>query len=97
MKNTPQAFYLHNQSSSELHQADLASLPSLAASHSFTDKDQFRKWCQSSGTRHVFYTLYEPTHPQQRSSAPNPVKMMHGVVADYDGVPSAIQAAIPAL
>ena len=33
MKNTPQAFYLHNQSSSELHQADLASLPSLAAAN----------------------------------------------------------------
>jgi len=97
MTTKPQAFYLHNQSSSELHQADLESLPSLAAAHSFTDKDKFRKWCQSSDTRHVFYTLYEPTHPGMRSSASNQIKMMHGIVADYDGVPSAVQAAVAAM
>lgn len=94
MSSKPQAFYLHNQSSSELHRADLESLPSLAAKHSFTDKEQFRKWCQSADTRHVFYTLYEPAHPAMRSSASNPVQLMHGVVADYDGVPSAVQAAV---
>jgi hypothetical protein len=94
---TPQAFYLRNQSASTLLTAPLAALPTLARRPAFADKAAFRVWCQDSRTAHVFYTLAEPTQPHLRSSAQNPVKFLHGLVADYDGDAAAIQAALASL
>jgi hypothetical protein len=93
----PQAFYIKNHSSSELHRADLATLPSLSSHPHFATKPEFAKWCHDSKTAHVFYTMAEPEFPTMRSSGKNQIKYLHGIVADYDGSPAAIQASIPKL
>ena len=91
------AFYLRNHSSSDLHSIGLDDLALMPARPPFPDKETFAQWCHSPTTRHVFYTLYEPACPTIRSSAQNPVRLMHGVVADYDGAASTIEAALGAL
>lgn len=93
----PKAFYLKNHSSSELFAADLAALQTLSTRPTFADKKAYAAWCHDSSTEHVFYVLYEPEMPGQRSGAQNPVKFCHGLVADYDGHPAAIDAALPNL
>jgi hypothetical protein len=94
---TPQAFYIKNHTSSELHAADVASLPTLSERPKFASKDLYAKWCHDAGTEHVFYTLAEPAIPSMRSSGSNPIKFLHGIVADYDGAADAIQAGLPKL
>lgn len=94
---TPQAFFIRNHSASELHKADLASLPTLSERPKFASKAEYAKWCHDSGTEHVFYTLAEPEHAGMRSSGQNPIKFLHGIVADYDGDAGAINAALPQL
>lgn len=93
----PRAFYLPNLSSSELHSADLAALPALRQRPPFNTKDEYRGWCQDSKTDHCFYSLSEPEYPGLRSSGANKIKLLHGIVADYDGAPEAINAALPTL
>lgn len=93
----PQAFYIKNHSSSELHQVDLATLPSLSSHPHFATKAEFADWCHNSKTDHVFYTMVQPEYSSMRSSGQNPFKLLHGIVADYDGAPEAIQAALPKL
>lgn len=93
----PLAFYIKNHSSSELHKAELATLHTLSTHPEFASKAEFAKWCHESSTDHVFYTMAEPEHSTMRSSGQNPIKFLHGLVADYDGFPEAIQAAIPRL
>ena len=93
----PQAFYIKNHSSSELHRADLATLPSLSSHPHFETKAEFADWCHNSKTDHVFYTMVQPENSSMRSSGQNPFKLLHGIVADYDGAPEAIQAALPKL
>jgi len=93
----PVAFYIRNHSSSELFKAELASLPSLSTRPQFAAKDEFAKWCHDASTEHVFYTLAEPEFPAQRSSGQNPIKYMHGLIADYDGMPEAINAELAKL
>jgi hypothetical protein len=88
----PQAFYIKNHSSSELHQVDLATLPSLSSHPHFATKPEFAKWCHDSKTEHVFYTMAEPEFKSMRSSGKNQIKFLHGVIADYDGSPEKIQA-----
>lgn len=93
----PLAFYLRNHSASDLHRAPLASLPALSIHPRFPDKAAFARWCHDAQTQHVFYTLAEPENPALRSSGQNRIKYLHGLVADYDGDPAAIQAALPEL
>lgn len=93
----PRAFYLRNQSSSELHSARVEELPTLSQRPRFASKDEFRQWCQDIKTEHVFYTLVEPEFPGARSSGSNPPKFLHGIVADYDGAPESISATLPSL
>jgi len=93
----PVAFYIRNHSSSELHKAELAALPSISTRPTFADKSAFAAWCHDASTQHVFYVLAEPEHPGLRSSGANPVKFLHGLIADYDGGADAIQAALPKL
>jgi hypothetical protein len=88
----PQAFYIKNHSSSELHQVDLATLPSISSHPHFATKPEFAKWCHDSKTEHVFYTMAEPEFKSMRSSGKNQIKFLHGVIADYDGSPEKIQA-----
>lgn len=91
------AFYIPNHSASDLHSAEVHDLPTLSKRPDFATKDDFVKWCHDLSTDHVFYTLYEPEQPALRSSAENPIRLMHGLVADYDGAASAINAALPTL
>jgi hypothetical protein len=91
------AFYLQNHSSSDLHSADVSLLPTLSQRPEFASKALFTKWCHAIETRHVFYTLVEPEQPTLRSSAANPIKFLHGLVADYDGAATVIQAMLPEL
>ena len=93
----PVAFYIRNHSSSELLKAELSSLPSISKRPAFTSKDEYAKWCHDAGTDHVFYYLAEPEYPTMRSSGQNPVKFLHGVVADYDGSPDLIKAELAKL
>jgi hypothetical protein len=95
--NKVSAFYIKNQSSSELYRADLAALQTLSKRPHFDKKSEFAIWCQNQKTEHVFYTMSEPEFPSMRSSGQNPIKFLHGIVADYDGTPEGIQAAIPKL
>ena len=88
------AFYIPNHSTSDLRQADLATLPTLSQRPGFPSKAEFAKWCHDRSTQHVFYTLAEPQQPSLRSSGANPIKFLHGVVADYDGAADLVQAAI---
>lgn len=90
----PRAFFIKNHSASELHSAPVATLPSISTRPAFATKDLFVKWCHDSTTEHVFYTLTEPENPGIRSSGKNPIKYLHGIVADYDGEANAIQAAL---
>jgi hypothetical protein len=94
---TPQAFYIKNHSSSTLLRADLAQLPALSARPAFATKNEFAAWCHSASTEHVFYVMSEPEHPGLRSSGANPVKYLHGLVADYDGPADVVQAALSRL
>jgi hypothetical protein len=91
------AFYLRNHSASEFHTADVAALPALSRRPAFASKAEFAAWCHDRSTAHVFYTLAEPEQSTLRSSAANPIKYLHGLVADYDGPAAAIQAALPTL
>jgi hypothetical protein len=95
--NKVYAFYIKNHSSSELYRADLATLPSLSSHPHFATKAEFADWCHNSKTDHVFYTMVQPEYSSMRSSGQNPFKLLHGIVADYDGAPEAIQAALPKL
>lgn len=93
----PRAFFIRNHSASDLHMAELARLPELSRRPPFATKDVYATWCHAATTQHVFYTLAEPELPTQRSSGRNPIKFLHGVVADYDGDATSIQAALPQL
>lgn len=88
------AFYIPNHSTSDLRQAELATLPTLSQRPTFPSKAEFAKWCHDRSTQHVFYTLAEPQQPSLRSSGANPVKFLHGVVADYDGAADLVQGAL---
>jgi hypothetical protein len=94
---TPQAFFIKNHSSTDLHSAPLASLPTLSQRPQFPSKADYAKWCHDATTEHVFYTLVEPEFTNQRSSGQNRIKYLHGIVADYDGDAGAITAALPEL
>jgi len=91
------AFFIRNHSSSDLHSAEISALPTLSTRPTFKDKSLFVAWCHDIGTEHVFYSLFEPEQPGVRSSAQNPIRMMHGIVADYDGAADAINASLPTL
>jgi hypothetical protein len=93
----PQAFYIRNHASSELVPCDLAALPSVSTRLTFPDKESYLKWCHDQSTRHCFYTLAEPEHVGIRPSSQNPIKYLHGIVADYDGDSTAINASLPLL
>jgi hypothetical protein len=93
----PQAFYIRNHSASELVPCDLAALPAVSVRPAFASKDLYVKWCHDQSTRHVFYTLTEPEHVGIRPSSQNLIKFLHGIVADYDGDATAINASLPLL
>lgn len=93
----PVAFYIRNHSSSELLKAELAKLPTLSTRPSFLDKTAYAAWCHDAGTFHVFYVLAEPENPALRSSGQNPIKFLHGLIADYDGSPELIKAELAKL
>ncbi|MCX6953035.1 MAG: hypothetical protein NTV51_12850 [Verrucomicrobia bacterium] len=94
---SPQAFYIRNHSSSELHKTDLAALPTISTRPAFATKEAYAVWCHDQTTQHCFYTLAEPEFAGIRPSSQNPIKFLHGIVADYDGDAGAINAALPAL
>lgn len=87
----PRAFYLVNHVAHDLQTAALADLPKLSQQPAFAEKAQLRFWSHQPTTRHVFYTMAEPQQPAMRSSGRNPVKYLHGLVADYDGPAAYIQ------
>lgn len=88
------AFYIPNHSSSELRKAELSALPTLSRRPDFPSKKEFAAWCHDKSTDHVFYVLAEPQNATMRSSGQNPVKYLHGVVADYDGAADVVQKAL---
>lgn len=51
----------------------------------FTDKEDFRKWCLDPLTKHYFFSLSEAVNPHHRVSGSNPLHKLHGFVGDYDG------------
>src|SRR6056300_1644665 len=61
---------------------DLSKLPTKKPS--FKSKADYREWCSSPSTDHVFYSCAEGRAPSKRISNDNPVHRVYGVVADYD-------------
>jgi hypothetical protein len=50
------------------------------------DKLAYGKWCQEVSTQHLFFHATEGVNPNLRPSNLNPVRRMHGLIADYDAV-----------
>lgn len=53
--------------------------PSIAG-----DKEKFGEWKLSPSSEHLFFTATEALNPGVRPSKQNPVRMIHGLIADYD-------------
>jgi hypothetical protein len=51
----------------------------------FDNKAEFREWCADENTDHCFYSMCEGDNPSLRVGVDNPVNMIYGFVADYDG------------
>jgi hypothetical protein len=52
-------------------------------------KEDFRNWCKSKDTSHVFFTAFEGINPAARiNKEDNPPQYCHALVADYDTVVS---------
>jgi len=62
--------------------SDLSSLKTQKPG--FQNKADYRAWCATDTTNHVFYTALEGRAPSKRISADNPVNVAHGMVIDYD-------------
>lgn len=79
-------FYIKNHSSHELLEVGPEELLSgFRPKPEISTKDEFRKWCADKETDHCFYTTVEPEHVALRPSKDNQPRMLHGIVADYDG------------
>lgn len=48
------------------------------------DVASYRKWRMSKTTDHLIYTTAEALNSKRRVSKQNPVRLMHGLIADYD-------------
>ena len=75
--------YLRNLRSSKAEKASKIDKLKLTKP-SFKSKADYREWCSSPSTDHVFYSCAEGRAPSKRISNDNPVHRVHGVVADYD-------------
>jgi hypothetical protein len=59
--------------------------PSLPKMEEYPEsKTEFREWCNSKSTQHVFYSAVEAVDPTHRVTVDNPAYKMHGLVVDYD-------------
>lgn len=61
---------------------DLSKLPTDKPT--FKSKADYREWCSSPDTNHVFYSTCEGRAPSKRISGDNPVHKIFGITADYD-------------
>lgn len=60
-------------------------LPAPVSENIRHDKQSRQEWYQNIATRHYFYTLVEPSNPNQRvTKTDNPPRLLHGIVADFD-------------
>tara|TARA_R100000734_G_C3317132_1_gene110026 strand:+ start:928 stop:3171 length:2244 start_codon:yes stop_codon:yes gene_type:complete len=50
-------------------------------------KPKFKEWCGKPTTDHAFITLCTGDNPNFPISADNPVRELHGLIADYDAKP----------
>ena len=50
----------------------------------FNSKPEYREWCAKNTTNHIFYNCVEGSTPQERVSANNPPRKVHGFAVDYD-------------
>ena len=49
-----------------------------------TDKAAFHRWWNTPDTKHLLYQLTEGINPGVRPGSQNPVRLMHGLIGDYD-------------
>jgi hypothetical protein len=62
-----------------------AASEAYAPYENFSTKDDFRKWCKASATKHCFYSGFAGKNPDQRVSAnKNPATIMQAFVVDVD-------------
>lgn len=82
------AFYLKNHRGTELFRLDdVAKLAEMPPRPQFPNKDAMLVWSADPATEHCYYLLGEPENPALApNDQTNPVKYMHGLVVDYDGV-----------
>tara|TARA_Y100001937_G_scaffold127927_1_gene201687 strand:- start:6701 stop:8902 length:2202 start_codon:yes stop_codon:yes gene_type:complete len=52
--------------------------------NSLSKKADVRAWSADPKTDYVFYSLYEGDNPNARIVEDNPIRFMHGFIADYD-------------
>lgn len=66
------------KSTDDLRNVDIAPTPK------FKKKADFREWSADPKTKSCFYTLFEGSSPLARVTSANPVRLLKGLVADYD-------------
>lgn len=81
---TPYRYLKNNRDTAVTAIADLSGLS--FAYPKVTSKAEFREWCAAETTDHCFYSTAEGDNPNARVGVDNPVNILHGFVADYDGV-----------
>ncbi len=47
-------------------------------------KDEFRRWCAETSTKHCFFTASEGVNPNVRVRLDNPVSKIYALIVDYD-------------
>lgn len=75
--------YLKNLKDRSVHEFT-GPFPPKFTRPAFPNKAAYRDWCADPSTDHCFYSFNEGDTPGLRISSSNPVRKVHGIVADYD-------------
>jgi hypothetical protein len=79
-----------NQRSSEMRVCEPWSFVPQIPTDARKDKAAFRIWAAENSTEHLFYSASEAINADRRvSNNTNPVKLLHGLIADYDSATTA--------
>lgn len=80
------SFFIPNHSSNALRSSPFLEVTKLPKRPDFPTKAAMLEWAHAAETEHCFYNFSEPNDPAIRCTKENPVKFLHGLVADFDTV-----------
>ena len=75
---------LINQSAKEMKVCTPWTFKADIPPHLQGDRTAFKKWCSDNSTQHLFFCASQGVCADLRVSKNNPLKFLHGLIADYD-------------